>query len=113
MQPLLLLASALIGSALAASPSSAPPSSTLSGPAGQLTWTVSPAADGLHITGHSPKWTVTHQPCAEVELQRTGLLRLVGPTWRYWYADDGHLLHFEGPAETFSAAGTSPVGGAK
>lgn len=60
--------------------------------------------------------TVTEQttcgavPCAAVELTLTGVLKLVGPTWRYWYAADGGLLRFEGPAGDFSAAG---VGGAR
>jgi hypothetical protein len=43
-------------------------------------------------------------PCTEVDLQLTGLLRLVGPTWKYWYAADGRLVRFEGPAGKFAAA---------
>lgn len=41
--------------------------------------------------------------CTEVKVQLTGVLRLVGPTWSYWYTTDGRLVRFEGPAGSFSA----------
>lgn len=50
--PMLLL---LLSSAWAA-----PPSTTLSGPAGLLSWQVQERADSVLITGRSPKWTVEH-----------------------------------------------------
>lgn len=37
-----------------------PPSSTLSGPAGTLSWTVRRDGDEVVIEGRSPKWTVSH-----------------------------------------------------
>lgn len=54
--------------------------------------------------------TCGSQPCTAVELTLTGVLKLLGPTWRYWYAQDGGLLRFEGPIGDYSAAG---VGGAR
>jgi len=56
--------------------------------------------------------TCGHQPCTAVELQLTGLLRLVGPTWRYWVGADGELLRFEGPAGDFTAPAARTTGGA-
>lgn len=40
--------------------------------------------------------------CTHVRVQLTGLYRLVGPTWHYWYGADGQLLRFEGPAGKFA-----------
>ncbi len=40
--------------------------------------------------------------CTHVKLQLTGLLKMVGPKWHYWFANDGQLMRFEGPAGTFS-----------
>jgi hypothetical protein len=45
------------------------------------------------------------QTCTHVRLQLTGLLRAVGPKWHYWFAGNGQLLRFEGPAGTFAANG--------
>jgi hypothetical protein len=42
-------------------------------------------------------------PCGHVLLQLTGVLRWVGPSFHYWYRDDGQLLRFEGPAGAFVA----------
>ncbi|MFT7519417.1 MAG: hypothetical protein ACI9MC_001558, partial [Kiritimatiellia bacterium] len=36
--------------------------------------------------------------CTHVRVQLAGWLRHLGPTWHYWYASDGELLRFEGPA---------------
>ncbi|MCO4746398.1 MAG: hypothetical protein KC912_16495 [Proteobacteria bacterium] len=43
--------------------------------------------------------------CAHVLVQLTGMLRWVGPSFHYWYAEDGRLLKFDGPAGTFIAPG--------
>lgn len=53
------------------------------------------------------------QACTSVELTLTGVLRLVGPTWRFWYAEDGRLLRFEGPAGAFVAPTVAPAGGGR
>ncbi len=45
------------------------------------------------------------QTCTHVRLQLTGLLRAVGPKWHYWFASNGQLLRFEGPAGAFAANG--------
>lgn len=177
----------------------APPSSTLSGPAGTLTWTIAASGDQVVVDGRSPKWTVHHVATADlrpvrtersddkgarvtvdytadgaivrtasgeakvtgtdlwdgdtvdvrlgdraakgkadvtfravdpasgtvygfeattvgsegtgatatthVHLVMTGVYRLVGPTWDYWYATDGRLVRFEGPIGTYTAGG--------
>jgi hypothetical protein len=44
------------------------------------------------------------RPCRHVLVQLTGLYRFVGPSFHYWYADDGRLLKFEGPIGVYSAA---------
>lgn len=49
--------------------------------------------------------TCGSQACTAVELTLTGALRYLGPTWRYWYAQDGGLLRFEGPIGDYAAAG--------
>ena len=41
--------------------------------------------------------------CTHVKLTLSGLLKAVGPKFHYWFADDGQLLRFEGPAGTFVA----------
>lgn len=43
--------------------------------------------------------------CTHVKVQLTGLLRYVGPTWHYWFAPDGALLEFDGPAGHFTSGG--------
>jgi hypothetical protein len=48
-----------------------PSSSTLTGPAGTLAWTVAPAGDGVRIEGRSPKWSVTHLANADLTPRRT------------------------------------------
>lgn len=40
--------------------------------------------------------------CTHVKLQLTGLLKMVGPKFHYWFASNGQLMRFEGPAGTFS-----------
>jgi hypothetical protein len=45
------------------------------------------------------------EPCTHVRVQLTGMLRLVGPTWHYWYLADGQLVRFDGPAGTFAVGG--------
>lgn len=176
----------------------APPSSTLTGPAGTLRWTVTSTGGTVTIDGASPKWTVHHvatpelrplrterrdaagklvtvdyaadgatvhmagkelrvsgrdlwdgdtvdvrlgalaaqgradvgfsavdpasgtvygfeartvgaercgaAACTHVHLVMTGMYRLVGPDWDYWYGADGRLLRFDGPIGVFSAA---------
>lgn len=47
-------------------------------------------------------------PCTHLLVQLTGLLRWVGPSFHYWYAPDGQLLRFEGPAGTFSTERAKP-----
>lgn len=58
-----------------------------------------------HVAGAT---TCGSTPCTEVDLELTGLLRLVGPSWKYWYAADGRLLRFEGPAGKFAAPEAGP-----
>lgn len=41
--------------------------------------------------------------CTHVLVQLTGMLRWVGPSFHYWFAKDGKLLKFEGPAGEFEA----------
>ncbi len=41
--------------------------------------------------------------CTHVKLTLSGLLKAVGPKFHYWFAGDGQLLRFEGPAGTFVA----------
>lgn len=43
--------------------------------------------------------------CTHVRVQLSGLLRWVGPSFNYWFAADGRLLRFEGPAGTSAASG--------
>ncbi len=40
--------------------------------------------------------------CTHVKLTLSGLLKAVGPKFHYWFAEDGQLLRFEGPAGTFA-----------
>lgn len=42
--------------------------------------------------------------CTHVHVNMTGFYRLVGPTFDYWYAADGQLLKFEGPAGSYADA---------
>lgn len=42
-------------------------------------------------------------PCAHVRIQLTGMLRLFGPTFEYWFGPDGKLLRFTGPSGEFAA----------
>lgn len=44
--------------------------------------------------------------CVHEKVVMTGVYRLVGPTWEYWYAPDGRLLRFVGPIGTFTAPET-------
>ncbi len=39
--------------------------------------------------------------CTHVKLTLSGLLKAVGPRFHYWFAADGQLLRFEGPAGIF------------
>lgn len=41
------------------------------------------------------------EACTHVLVQLAGMLRWVGPSFHYWFAADGELLKFEGPAGTF------------
>ncbi|MCB9679393.1 MAG: hypothetical protein H6737_30090 [Alphaproteobacteria bacterium] len=43
------------------------------------------------------------QACGHVLVQLTGMLRALGPSFHYWFAADGRLLRFEGPAGEFRA----------
>jgi len=45
------------------------------------------------------------QSCTHMLVQLTGVLKLVGPSFYYWFASTGQLLHFEGPAGDFYAEG--------
>lgn len=42
-------------------------------------------------------------PCRHVNVTLAGWLKLVGPSFDYWYASDGRLVKFEGPAGNFVA----------
>lgn len=42
--------------------------------------------------------------CVHEKVNMTGIYRLVGPTWEYWYGPDGRLLRFVGPIGTFAAS---------
>jgi hypothetical protein len=44
-------------------------------------------------------------PCTHVHVNMTGIYRLVGPTFDYWYASDGRLVQFQGPPGKFVAKG--------
>ncbi|TNE90437.1 MAG: hypothetical protein EP330_08050 [Deltaproteobacteria bacterium] len=43
--------------------------------------------------------------CRHVLVQLTGIYRWVGPSFHYWYAADGELVRFEGPAGNFAKKG--------
>ncbi len=46
------------------------------------------------------------EPCTAVDLTLTGALRLLGPTWHYWFGSDGKLMRFDGPAGVYGPAAT-------
>lgn len=45
--------------------------------------------------------TCCARACTHVKLTLSGVLKAVGPKFHYWFAVDGQLLRFEGPAGTF------------
>lgn len=47
--------------------------------------------------------TCGNTPCQHIHLGMTGMYRLVGPSWEYWYGSDGKLLRFEADFGKFSA----------
>lgn len=42
-------------------------------------------------------------PCRHVNVSLSGWLKVVGPSFDYWFAADGRLVKFEGPAGDFAA----------
>jgi hypothetical protein len=42
--------------------------------------------------------------CSHVHLAMTGMYRVVGPSWDYWFDGAGRLVRFTGPIGTFVAA---------
>ena len=82
----------------------APPSSVLNGEAGTLAWTVTPSAEGIHIEGRSPKWTVSHDASAQLAPKRTVHQDIGGtPVTLTWV---------EGGVDVIGAHGTSHLAGA-
>lgn len=68
----------------------APPSSTLTGDAGTLAWTVT-GGDTIEIVGRSPKWTVTH--VARPDLQPLSSTREAGGhRWTVTYDSAGATI---------------------
>jgi hypothetical protein len=68
---------------------------------------VDPASGDLYGFATAPvgQETCGTQACTHIHVNMTGIYRLVGPSFDYWYAADGQLLRFEGPAGTYAARG--------
>lgn len=83
-----MLTLALLSSAFAL-----PPSSTLTGPTGTLSWTVTAAAGGAHVEGRSPAWTVSHDAAPDLTPKRT-VRTEKGVTVTVDYRADGATVRF-------------------
>jgi hypothetical protein len=64
------------------------------------------------IYGFTSK-TVGQEPCGaatctHLEVRLSGLLRMVGPKWEFWFAPTGQLMRFDGPIGGYFAAGVAP-----
>lgn len=79
--------------ALTAAALALPPSSTLAGPTGTLSWTVTAAAGGVHVEGRSPAWTVSHDAAADLTPKRT-VRTEKGVTVTVEYRADGATIRF-------------------
>lgn len=42
-------------------------------------------------------------PCRHVNVTLAGWMKMLGPSFDYWFASDGRLVKFEGPAGNFAA----------
>ncbi len=58
---------------------------------------------GFEATGEGTEVCAAATACTHVHLVMTGVYRLVGPSWDYWYGADGQLLRFQGPIGAFTA----------
>ena len=67
----------------------APPSAVLTGPAGELRWTVTETATGLSVDGRSPTWSVHHECAADFTPRRTVRTGADGATTRIEYDAGG------------------------
>lgn len=94
----------LIGFTLISTASAAPPSSTLTGPAGALTWTVAASGDGFAIDGRSPKWTVHHVAGADLRPVRTERKDADGNAVTIDYSADHAVVHVGGKDVTVRGA---------